>query len=151
MKIEGRYTFNLPIQEVYDALRDEELLREALPGKVDFKMTSDTHYEAAMQLDVPKFGGHYAGSVDITDTQAPDYYQLSVKGTGMGRHITANGRVELSQIEASKTEVHYLGTTDALDGFNRFIKRAAPSIAARLANRGLNHLERFMMARKGNH
>lgn len=151
MKIEGRYTFNLPIQEVYDALKDEELLRECLPGKVDFKMTSSTHYEAAMELDVPKFGGHYAGSVDVTDTQAPHYYDLSVKGTGMGRNVTANGRVELSQIEASKTEVHYLGTTDALDGFNRFVKMAAPPIAARLANRGLNHLERFIIARKADY
>jgi carbon monoxide dehydrogenase subunit G len=151
MKIEGRYTFNLPIQEVYDALRDEELLREALPGKVDFKMTSSTHYEAAMDLDVPKFGGHYAGSVDITDTQAPHYYQLSVKGTGMGRDVTAKGRIELTQIEPSKTEVHYVGTTDALDGYNRFVKMAAPSIAARFANRALNHLEPLIIARKGNH
>ncbi|MBA3533993.1 MAG: carbon monoxide dehydrogenase, partial [Ardenticatenales bacterium] len=44
MKIEGRYIFHVPIEDVYEALRDEALLRQALPGHVYFKMTSPTEY-----------------------------------------------------------------------------------------------------------
>lgn len=141
IKIEGQYTFQLPIQDVYDALRDEALLRFALPGKVYFKMTSPTHYEAAMDLDVPKFGGHYAGALNVTDTEVPTYYDLSAHGEALGRQITATGRVELKALSPVQTEVHYLGETDAFDDFNRFIRMAAPPVAARLANRGLAHLE----------
>lgn len=150
MKIEGYYTFQLPIQDVYDALKDEKLLREAVPGKVHFEMTSSTHYEASMDLDVPKFGGHYEGSVDVTDTQEPSFYDLSAQGQGPGRHVTATGRVALRSLGANETEVHYSGETDVLEGFNRFFKMAAAPLAVRFANRGLAHLERYIQQRKLN-
>ena len=148
MKIEGRYTFNLPIQDVYDALKDEELLREALQGKANFKMTSPTHYEASMDLNVPKFGGHYEGSVDVTARQEPSFYEFSARGNGMGRDVTATGRVNLRKLGPNKTEVHYSGTTDALKGFNRFVKMAAGPVAVRFANKGLAHLEQYIKKHK---
>lgn len=148
MKIEGRYVFHLPIQEVYDALRDEDLIRDALPGKVYFKMTTPTHYEAAMDLDIPRFGGHYSGELDVTATESPTYYQLFATGHGLGRQVQAVGRVTLTALESEKTEVTYLGTTNALDGANALVLMAAPPIAARFANRGLEHLERIIHERK---
>jgi len=147
MKIEGHYTFQLPIQDVYDALKNEELLREAVPGKVHFDMTSPTHYEASMDLDIPKFGGHYEGSVDVTNTQDPSFYDLSAQGQGPDRYVTATGRVELRSLGPNETEVHYSGKTDALKGFNRFVKMAAAPLVVRFANRGLSHLERYIQQR----
>lgn len=148
MKIEGQYIFHLPIQTVYDALRDEALIRTALPGQVYFRMTSPTHYEAAMELDVPRFGGHYAGSLDVTDTESPSYYVLVARGEGQGRQMEAQGRVELRALGPAETEVHYEGETNALDPYNRFFQIAAAPIAARLINRGLAHLERTIEARE---
>ena len=148
MKIEGSYTFQLPIQEVYDALKNEELLRAAIPGKVHFDMTSPTHYEASMDLDVPKFGGHYEGTVDVTNTEEPSFYDLSAQGQGPGRYVTATGRVELRSLGPNQTEVHYSGKTDALKGFNRFFQMAATPLAVRFANRGLSHLERHIQQQK---
>lgn len=148
MKIEGRYLFHLPIEEVYEALRDEALIREALPGHVYFRMTSPTHYEAAMELNVPKFGGHYAGELEVTESEAPTFYRLQVVGTGMGKQITAQGTVHLRELAPDQTEVHYVGSTDAFDEYNRFFRMAASPIAATLANRGLQHLEKVIQARK---
>src|SRR5688500_483473 len=100
--IEGRYTLDLPVEVVYNALRDEALLREAMPGKVIFRMTSPTHYEAAMTLDVPKFGGFYAGALDVTGTQVPSYYDLVARGEGLGREVTASGRVTLTALDGNR-------------------------------------------------
>jgi carbon monoxide dehydrogenase subunit G len=149
VKIEGRYTFDLPIEVVYNALRDEALIREAMPGKVTFRMTTPTHYEAAMTLDVPRFGGHYAGSLDVTGTQVPSYYDLVARGKGLGRDVTARGRVTLTSLPDNRTEVHYLGETDALDHSNRLVQIAAPPICAAFANRGLSHLEDVIQRRMG--
>lgn len=148
MKLEGYYTFHLPIEEVYHALKDEALIRYALPGQVHFRMTSPTHYEAAMDLDVPRFGGHYSGSVEVIETEAPFYYRLRARGRGLGRDVEAEGLVELMPLEPSVTELHYVGVTDALDGLNSFIRMAAPPVATRFANRGLEHLERAIVERK---
>jgi carbon monoxide dehydrogenase subunit G len=147
--IEGRYTFNLPIEVVYNALRDEALIREAMPGQVEFRMTSPTHYEAAMTLEIPRFGGYYAGSLTVTGTQVPSYYDLVAQGEGLGRAVVASGRVSLALVDQNRTEVHYRGETDAFDHSNRLIRMAAPPVCAAFANRGLAHLEDVIQRRMG--
>lgn len=147
MKIEGRYTFLLPIHTVYEALRDEALIREALPGHVYFRQSSPTRYEAAMELDVPRFGGHYEGAVEVLETRAPTFYRLSARGHGAGRELSAQGTVTLHATSATETEVHYVGSTDALRDSNRLVQMAAAPIAAHLVGRGLNHLEQVIAAR----
>lgn len=146
--IEGRYTFDLPIQVVYDALRDENLIREALPGRVKFDMTSPTHYEASMTLDIPRFGGFYEGELDVVATEEPYYYDLVVQGSGLGRHVTASGRVALATTGYEQTEVHFKGETDAFDSYNRWVQMAAPPIAAAFASRGLDHLHKVIQRRQ---
>ena len=148
MKIEGRYIFQLPIEEVYDALQDEALIRDAMPGHVHFRMTTPTHYEAAMELDVPRFGGAYVGELEVLESVRPTYYRLRAVGQGPGPRIHAEGIVELFALSPEETEVHYIGFTDALAGYNRFVQSAAAPIAAQLANRGLRHLEQVIHARR---
>jgi carbon monoxide dehydrogenase subunit G len=147
--IEGRYTFKLPIEVVYNALRDEELLRAAMPGQVKFDMTTPTHYEAEMTLDVPRFGGSYAGALDVIGTQAPLYYDLVAQGSGLGRQVEAKGRVSLKEVDDNRTEVHYRGETDAFDHLNRFVRMAIPPVCAAFANRGLAHLDDVIQRRMG--
>ena len=147
--IEGKYTFDLPIETVYNALRDEALIRDALPGKVTFQMTTPTHYQAGMDLDVPRFGGRYEGALDVIGTEAPLYYDLVAQGTGLGRSVTAQGRVALKELAPNKTEVRYEGGTDAFDHLNRFVRMPIPAICAAFANRGLAHLEDTIKRRMG--
>lgn len=146
MTIAGHYLFHLPIEVVYDALRDESLIRHALPGQVRFRMTTPTHYEAAMTLDVPRFGGLYEGTVDVVETQRPTFYTLSVRGTGHGRSVEATGTVFLTPLGPEQTEVRYEGQTDAFDDLSRIVRMAAPPVAVQFANRGLHHLEQVIQA-----
>jgi carbon monoxide dehydrogenase subunit G len=141
MKIEGHYLFHVPIRIVYEALRDEALIRQALPGRVHFVMTSPTHYEAAVDIDVPRFGGHYSGELDVLETEPPFFYRLYAHGYGMGRALQAGGIVELHEVGPGQTELHYFGETDAFDHFNRLFQMAAAPVATQLINRGLHHLE----------
>lgn len=146
MKIQGQYTFELPIEQVYEALRDERLLRRTIPGSVHFHMSSPTRYEAAMELEVPRFGGHYEGWVDVLETTTPTHYRLRAHGVGPDRSVVAEGTVTLEALGPSRTLVRYDGTTDALDGFNRLIQMAAHPFAVRFANRGLSELEAIIRA-----
>lgn len=149
MNITGHYTFLFPIERVYEALQDEALIREALPGHVYFRMTSPTRYEAAMELDVPKFGGRYSGELEVVESKVPTFYRLHAQGTGPERAMSAQGTVTLHPIEPERTELHYAGTTDALSEYNRLFQKMAEPLAVRLANRGLAHLERIMRERDG--
>ena len=108
-------------------------------------MTSPTHYEGALELDVPKMGGHYEGELDVTETIAPTFYRLSATARGPeDRRVTAEGTVTLTALAPRETEVHYAGTTDALAEFNRLVQLAARPIAVHLANRALHHFEAIL-------
>lgn len=141
-KIEGTYTFHLPIEKVYDAFQNEGLIRTALPGRVHFKMPSPKQYDLAVQLDIPKVGGLYKGSMNITDTQPLSYYQLSANGEGPSRNLEAAARLDLKKVAAHKTDVHYVCKTDAFDSYNRFVRMAATPFAKRLITQGMWYLER---------
>ena len=147
-KIEGNYTFHQPIQDVYQAFQDKELIRAALPGRVHFEAPSPDEYKLALQLDIPKVGGLYEGLMNITNTKAPSYYELTANGKGPGRNLGANGRIELSQIDANKTELHYVCKTDAFDSYNRFVRMAAAPVAKRLVTQGMWYLERTIKEQK---
>lgn len=146
IRIAGHYHFHLPIEVVYDALRDETLIRHALPGRVRFQMTTPTRYEAAMTLDVPRFAGEYEGTLDVIEMTRPSFYRLQARGTGHGRYVEAGGEVTLTALTPEETELRYEGSTDAFDDLNRLVLMAAPPIVAQLVNRGLHHLEQVVKA-----
>ena len=141
-KIEGNYTFHLPIEKVYNAFQDKDLIRAALPGRVHFEMPASNEYKLALQLDVPKVGGLYQGSMNITDTRVPSYYELSASGQGPSNNLAATGRIELSPVDASKTDVRYVCQTDAFDKYNRLVRMAAGPVAKRMVTQGMWYLER---------
>lgn len=148
IRIEGHYHFHLPIEVVYEALRDETLIRHALPGRVRFQMTAPTRYEAAMTLDVPRFAGEYEGTLDVTETTRPTFYRLQARGTGHGRYVEAGGEVHLVELAPEETELRYAGSTDAFDDLNRLVLMAAPPIVVQLINRGLHHLEQVVKTQR---
>jgi uncharacterized protein len=147
MKIEGSCVLQVPVEELYEALQDEQLIRDALPGRVYFLMRSPTTYEAAMELDVPRFGGHYSGVLEVVETEPPRFFRLYAEGQGPDRDMQAGGIVELVPLSPYETEVYYAGETNALDGFNPLIRMAAPPVAVRLVKRGLHHLEQAIHQR----
>lgn len=143
-KIEGNYTFHQPIDKVYNAFQDKELIRAALPGRVHFEMPSPEEYKLALQLDVPKFGGLYQGSMKIEKTSSPSYYELSAAGDGAGRKMGANAEIKLSAIDANKTDVRYICKTDAFDSYNRLVRMAAAPFAKKMVTQGMWYLEHTM-------
>lgn len=146
MKIQGHYTFELPIEQLFEALRDERLLRQTIPGSVHFHMSAPTRYDAAMELAVPRFGGHYEGWIDVLESISPTFYRLRAHGTGPGRSVVAEGTVTMEALGPAQSLLRYEGVTDALDDFNRLIQMAAHPFVVRLINRGLGELEAIILA-----
>jgi carbon monoxide dehydrogenase subunit G len=149
MKIEGRFLFHAPIPVVYDALQNAELIHKAMPGGLLFARTSPSTFEAAMEVNVPKFSGHYAGTVTIVNTEVNRFYDLFVQGTGAHSHITATGVVTLEGVEDQfQTQVIYVGHTDAADHLNRFAQAVVQRIAIEVINLGLRRLEGEVQRRR---
>ena len=63
MKLEGEYLFNGPRADVWELIRDPEVLATALPGTQQLTKISDTEFEGAMNLHIGPVAGVFAGKV----------------------------------------------------------------------------------------
>src|SRR5690242_16256601 len=101
MNIEGTYTFQAPIEQVWKTLLDPEVLARTLPGIENMKTTGPDSYEATMHVGVAAVQGAYSGKVAILDKEEPKHYRLQAEGNGARGFVKAEGTVDLAQQNGS--------------------------------------------------
>jgi carbon monoxide dehydrogenase subunit G len=67
VKIEGEYLFSGPRQEVWELVRDPDVLAMALPGTQSLEKVSDSEYQGTMNIRVGPVAGVFAGRIVISD------------------------------------------------------------------------------------
>jgi len=97
MDIEGTYTFQAPIEQVWKTLLDPEVLGRTLPGVEQMHLVGPDHYTATMHVGIGVVKGTYSGSVTILDKQEPSHYRLQAEGNGARGFVKAEGTVDLAQ------------------------------------------------------
>ena len=63
MKLEGEYIFDGPREEVWDLVRDPEVLATALPGTQSLERVSDNEYAGKMHVRIGPVSGVFAGKI----------------------------------------------------------------------------------------
>lgn len=109
MKLEGEYTFDGPQEEVWEMLRDPEVLASALPGTKSLDRVSENEYEGEMDIRVGPVGGAFSGRVVISNEQPPDSYTLTVEGKGSPGFVKGSGDIQLAAQEGDTTLMRYQG------------------------------------------
>ena len=108
MKLEGEYTFDGPREQVWDVLRDPEVLVTALPGSKSLELVGENEYEGEMNLRVGPVAGIFAGRLVVTNEQPPKSCTLTVEGKGKQGFVNGNGHVNLEDL-GEKTLMKYEG------------------------------------------
>jgi len=109
MDIEGTYTFQAPIEQVFQTLLDPGVLGRSLPGIENMQATGPDAYEATMHVGVAAVKGVYSGKVVILDKQEPTHYRLQAEGNGARGFVKAEGTVDLAQ-QNGNTIASYKGS-----------------------------------------
>ncbi len=99
MKMSGEKILHLPVETVWDALNDPEILRQSIPGCESFEAVADDQYKATVAAKVGPVQARFNGNVRITDKTPPTGYTLSGEGSG-GAAGSAKGsaKVELEPV-----------------------------------------------------
>ena len=71
MKIAGEFVFDGSREEVWDLVRDPEVLAAALPGTQSLNKISESEYEGKMQLRVGPVSGVFSGKVVVSGEVPP--------------------------------------------------------------------------------
>jgi carbon monoxide dehydrogenase subunit G len=78
----GEETFAHPVEEVWNALHDLNLLKRALPGCRSISAIGDGQYAVALSLGVAAVKGEYEGRVRLTDIKRFAHYNIEGEGKG---------------------------------------------------------------------
>jgi carbon monoxide dehydrogenase subunit G len=95
MDLTATYTFDAPVDRVWNVLMDTRTVGECLPGCRGLQPAGDDRYEVELAVAVAAIAGSFTGTVSLADKQPPQAYTLMFEGTGRQGFVKGQARVRL--------------------------------------------------------
>lgn len=97
-----------PIDKVWEALNDADVLKAAIPGCEELIKHSDTELEAKVKLKVGPVKATFGGKVTLNDLDPPNGYTIEGEGSGGVAGFARGGaKVRLEADGPDATILHY--------------------------------------------
>jgi len=80
--IEGEERIRAPMEKVWAALNDPDVLRACIPGCETLEKKSDTELAATVVLKIGPIKANFAGEVTLSNLNPPTSYTISGEGRG---------------------------------------------------------------------
>jgi len=109
MEISGSYTFNAPIDRVWDLLMNPDVIASCMPGCDRFVPEGDDRYRARLTVGLAAVTGTYEGLVTLSDKVPPTSYRLT--GEGQSRAGFVKGTSSVTLRAAGDTTIVDVGVT----------------------------------------
>jgi uncharacterized protein len=108
MKLDGTNTLPAPVETVWKTINDPDALRRCTPGLKELTPTGPDSYSATLSIGIAAVKGTYAGTLRITDKQAPTHYKIVLEGTGGAGFMKGEGIVDL-EAQGTQTLLRWSG------------------------------------------
>jgi carbon monoxide dehydrogenase subunit G len=82
MDMQGSERIEAPVETVWQALNDPEILRQSIPGCESLEKTSDTHMTAKVVLKIGPIKARFEGAVELQNLNPPHSYTIAGEGKG---------------------------------------------------------------------
>ncbi|WP_159588373.1 CoxG family protein [Chelativorans xinjiangense] len=82
MIIEGEERIEAPVETVWRALNDPDVLKDCIPGCEELEKNSDTEFAATVSLKIGPIKARFNGAVELTNLNPPHSYTISGEGKG---------------------------------------------------------------------
>jgi carbon monoxide dehydrogenase subunit G len=150
MKIEGEHTFNGPRVEVWEMIRDPEVLASALPGTQKLNKLSETDYEGMMNVRVGPVSGSFSGKLVVSDEKPPESCTLTVDGKGAPGFLKGVGHIKFDEQDANTTCMTYEGEVTVGGTLASVGQRMIDSVAKSMIRQGFESMDKALAARLAN-
>jgi hypothetical protein len=108
MKLDGTNTLPAPVETVWNTINDPEALRRCTPGLKELTPDGPDRYKATLSIGIAAVKGTYAGTLTITDKQAPKHYKIVLEGSGGAGFMRGEGTVDLEP-QGNETLLRWVG------------------------------------------
>lgn len=147
MKIEGEYQFDGPQEDVWELVRDPEVLATALPGTQSLDQVGDNEYKGVMNVRIGPVGGEFSGTVLISNEQPPESLTMTVEGKGKPGFVKGSGDVNLIDQGDDTTLMKYEGKLQIGGRLASVGQRLLDTTSKSVIRQGLDALNNALSAR----
>jgi uncharacterized protein len=133
MKVAGQAVLNAPVQQVWDALLDPEVLVATIPGCERLEATGDNAYAMTVTAGVASIRGTYAGTCELRDLAPHESLVLRASGSGAPGTVGAEVRVSFTDRGDGTTELGYDADADVGGMIGGVGQRMLTSVSKRMA------------------
>ena len=107
MKITGSNVVPHPVEAVWDALLDPQVLVATIPGCSQLAATGENAYDMTVTAGVAAIKGTYQGSCTLSDLNEHESLVMRLTGAGAPGTIDATVQVAFSEEEPGVTKIDY--------------------------------------------
>lgn len=147
MRLEGEYLFDGPREQVWEIIRDPEILATALPGTQSLEKISENEYAGQMHVRIGPVAGVFSGKIVVSDEVPPESCTLTVEGKGAPGFANGTGHIRLMEHEEDKTLMQYEGDMQIGGKIASVGQRLIDTASRSMINQGLESLNNSLQAR----
>jgi carbon monoxide dehydrogenase subunit G len=134
MTMEGEERIEAPLEAVWLALNDVDVLRDCIPGCERLSASSPTEMTATVVLKIGPIKAKFAGEVRLLDLRPPYSYSLVGEGKGGIAGFARGGAdVTLIEVEPRVTTLRYAVKADVGGKIAQLGSRLVDTTARKLA------------------
>jgi hypothetical protein len=146
MKIVGANTVPFPVDRVWDAILDPNVLVATIPGCERLEATGEHQYAMTVTAGVAAIKGSYSGTCSLADLKEAESLTMRLQGAGAPGTIGATVDVAFDDLGAEGTRIVY--EADAVVGgmIGGVGQRMLTSVSKRMAAEFFDNLARAIAA-----
>ncbi|WP_137929299.1 SRPBCC family protein [Mesorhizobium comanense] len=132
--MEGEERIAAPVQKVWEALNDPEILKQAIPGCQSLEMNSPTEMAATVVLKIGPIKATFNGEVKLKNLKPPHAYTIQGEGKGGIAGFAKGGAdVTLSEDGTDATILRYTAKAEVGGKIAQLGSRLIESTSKKLA------------------
>lgn len=136
VNMEGEERIEAPLQKVWEALNDPEILKECIPGCESLEMKSPTEMAATVSLKIGPIKAKFAGEVELKNLKPPHSYTIAGEGKGGVAGFAKGGAdVNLAEDGPDATILTYTAKADVGGKMAQLGSRLIQSTSKKLAGK----------------
>jgi len=147
VKLEGEYVFNGPREDVWELVRDPDVLATALPGTQSLDQVGENEYEGVMDVRIGPIAGVFSGRIVVSDEVPPETCTLTVDGKGKPGFINGTGYINLIDQGDGTTLMKYDGEIRIGGRLASVGQRLLDTTSKSMIRQGLETLNKALQAR----
>jgi carbon monoxide dehydrogenase subunit G len=149
MQIEGKFTVQAPIQEVWDFLLEPETLASCIPGAEKMEAIDDMTYESIVKQKVGPIEARLRFTTTLTEIDPPRYVKAVGRGADMGKAgtFTQETTVHLTELAKDNVEISYTSNVSLVGRLATFGDRIMRAKAKEVGDEFTKNLQERLKGR----